>query len=1143
MGRRQSGGGGGAAVKARPSNVVNGTTGVVANVSTGLKAPLTVTRDSGSTAITFAASGNRITASIGSTLAVGASLSAVARVVQADGAGVLIPVTLTGIAAPPTVTVAPSAVSVSINASPGTQVATISGVPAGVTPTLIPNDGRLVIAGSEGAGWKVVVGLTAAGLGAQGFTIAAAGAISASLAITFTSGWALGLGATPDYVPQWTRPATFAAGVASGAIPADAIDFATGNAGGPFADFYAWVDACNAANKPGALGQSLTITTAENSLVRKYLYRGIYGYGASNPKITWTGRTTGTASQKALLHAYLEDITIRGVEFVDWGCVLAVGQKTVPLIDTASVTFSGSIASNVLTLTAATSGGTLGVGCQIGGAIFTASINANTMTLGSSAFSGGAGSGSLAIGQQVFGPGVAPGTTITGFGTGTGGTGTYTVSPSQTVTATAMTTGIGNGGRATILSVLSGSGGVGSTYSLSATADRGAAAYSAGQIDTQPYHTSTQPLTRIADPVVGSAANLHCPRLARIATSGTFSVQAIAIKRQIETLTSMGHGTGPSNNNYYFDDAQWNSVLETVSLFTGGFYSTNGQIVDAINAGTGTHGYGALLSLAGDIFLIANTVNTRAISEMVITQTGTAATYDVKTPGVTITHCTFTDCNSVYAALLDTSELGPVEFHKNDCPGTWSGVYAQVTRWGHIRAANNEWYDCTVSRVRAQTGRSTTTKAMLPAGSSLTEWNTFFYMGTDSGVHMRYHVNGTTCLIENNYAHDVHSANNTNTVNCAVFADIRNCWQRTAQGKICRIAYNSIISVKGISATGLPGGAEDANAIYGKPRGLTIAGNYIQDTGSGWLSVGTLDGSETSGIIIKNPGPWNKPYSSAYGVSEVSEALAILGNTISDMPSGTPMIKTDEVFGPLRIEDTLFRNWTNYRGAAQVVGSITGNVLTVTAVVSGRLATGLTLRGPGIPAGVTITSPGTGTGGTGTYNVSATSDVGSITIGAGIEQTSGSTSGGIRITGGQNSVTLKRLRFERCDPGTTDPSLLINVHNVYDWLASTFLSSDFWFDNIEIANDNTAHPNGTFTVYGADTNLIRLNFGSNNPATGFVNGIKTGALQILAVNGSDSGFRMRLRHDNRAELSLGTNDVVAGRYGSVNYLASYAAGL
>ncbi|MGL2964929.1 GEVED domain-containing protein [Flavobacterium sp. RSB2_4_14] len=84
-------------------------------------------------------------------------------------------------------------------------------------------------------------------------------------------------------------------------------------------------------------------------------------------------------------------------------------------------------------------------------AVVTASISGTTMTVT------GVTSGTLAVGQALWCTGIAPGTTITAFGTGSGGTGTYVVSLTQTLgsqtfksftlgtpfTATAVGTGSG----------------------------------------------------------------------------------------------------------------------------------------------------------------------------------------------------------------------------------------------------------------------------------------------------------------------------------------------------------------------------------------------------------------------------------------------------------------------------------------------------------------------------------------------------------------------------------------------------------------------------------------------------------------------------------------------------------------------------
>lgn len=60
-------------------------------------------------------------------------------------------------------------------------------------------------------------------------------------------------------------------------------------------------------------------------------------------------------------------------------------------------------------------------------------------------------------------------------------------------------------------------------------------------------------------------------------------------------------------------------------------------------------------------------------------------------------------------------------------------------------------------------------------------------------------------------------------------------------------------------------------------------------------------------------------------------------------------------------------------------GSITSNVLTITALTSGTFGVGQVISGAGITPAPKITSLGTGTGGTGTYNIT-TANVGSITI-------------------------------------------------------------------------------------------------------------------------------------------------------------------
>jgi hypothetical protein len=106
-------------------------------------------------------------------------------------------------------------------------------------------------------------------------------------------------------------------------------------------------------------------------------------------------------------------------------------------------------------------------------AIFTGSISGTTLTVTSVQ------SGTIAVGQAIFGQGMAQNTVITALGTGSGGTGTYTVSDSQTVASTtinsvaapAIVTGSISGTTLTVSAVTSGTLKIGQTIEGSGVTD------------------------------------------------------------------------------------------------------------------------------------------------------------------------------------------------------------------------------------------------------------------------------------------------------------------------------------------------------------------------------------------------------------------------------------------------------------------------------------------------------------------------------------------------------------------------------------------------------------------------------------------------------------------------------------------------
>lgn len=116
----------------------------------------------------------------------------------------------------------------------------------------------------------------------------------------------------------------------------------------------------------------------------------------------------------------------------------------------------------------------------------------------------------------------------------------------------------------------------------------------------------------------------------------------------------------------------------------------------------------------------------------------------------------------------------------------------------------------------------------------------------------------------------------------------------------------------------------------------------------------------------------------SFNGGEVSELihdradLSKYGSSCKTLENAFPLVEG----GAQKMPGTYFAGSTAV-GGAMFTASISGFVLTVTAVNYGVLAVGQTILGPGITSGTTITALGTGTGGTGTYTVSTSQSVSS----------------------------------------------------------------------------------------------------------------------------------------------------------------------
>ncbi len=184
-----------------------------------------------------------------------------------------------------------------------------------------------------------------------------------------------------------------------------------------------------------------------------------FAYSAGDFWVKNNGTTVAQVNQKAFAN------NLTGAASFGAAGAAASSASITGTIAAATNSFTGSIAGNVLTVTALTTGtivagtlltGTAGSGIASGtnivgqlsgttGGVGTYAIDVPGQTIPSGPITGtyglltatGVTGGSIGIGQTLSGTGgggVTSGTTITGLGTGTGGAGTYYVDPTQTVT-------------------------------------------------------------------------------------------------------------------------------------------------------------------------------------------------------------------------------------------------------------------------------------------------------------------------------------------------------------------------------------------------------------------------------------------------------------------------------------------------------------------------------------------------------------------------------------------------------------------------------------------------------------------------------------------------------------------------------------
>lgn len=169
------------------------------------------------------------------------------------------------------------------------------------------------------------------------------------------------------------------------------------------------------------------------------------------------------------------------------------------------------------------------------------------------------------------------------------------------------------------------------------------------------------------------------------------------------------------------------------------------------------------------------------------------------------------------------------------------------------------------------------------------------------------------------------------------------------------------------------------------------SGAYTDITPSGYVGPGSINptqggygtgtfGDQTYGTPRSAPSPIFSPYGIvSYGTW--GEDAIICSNADGRL---LYYDRTSPTTAPVVIGPSYSPTAT-----ASFTGSISSNLLTVSAVASGGLTVGAKLTGTGISGTVTISSFGTGTGSTGTYHLTTTPDVSSETIEAFAQTTTG----------------------------------------------------------------------------------------------------------------------------------------------------------
>ena len=216
-------------------------------------------------------------------------------------------------------------------------------------------------------------------------------------------------------------------------------------------------------------------------------------------------------------------------------------------------------------------------------------------------------------------------------------------------------------------------------------------------------------------------------------------------------------------------------------------------------------------------------------------------------------------------------------------------------------------------------------------------------------------------------------------------------------------------------------------------------------------------------------------------------------------------------------------NFYTNSSTASVTGSISGTVLTVTAVASGTLAVGQTIFGTGVTGDTVITALGTGSGGVGTYNINNSQTVSSGPISAlGIYRDTALTGGSGAGATGNITVTNGRVTaVSVVDPGVG--------YAVGDSLTAALTGSSNGIATTSAITGGSDYTNGTYTD-------VALTGGTGTGARATIT-VSSNTVSAVTITSAGSGYAVSdAMSAAAATLGNGINTLTTGSLvGGANY--------